>query len=72
VQKHALSPAALPAGEEPLLAAVNQDALPGATVELAEGPARAAQLKSEAAELIKQKPVNTARALQAWMREELS
>jgi len=31
---------------------------------------RAAQLKEQTIELIKQKPVNTARAVQAWMRED--
>lgn len=72
VQKHALSPASLPAANEPLLAAAQQDALPGTVAELGSGSARAAQLKQDTVELIKQKPVNTARALQAWMREEPS
>jgi flagellar M-ring protein FliF len=71
VQKHALSPTSLPAGAEPLLAAANHEAAP-AVAELGMGAVRTAQLKQETAELIKQKPVNTARALQAWMREEPS
>lgn len=33
---------------------------------------RAAQLKEQAIEMIRQKPVDTARAMQAWMREEPS
>jgi flagellar M-ring protein FliF len=71
VQKHALSPASLPAGAEPLLAAAApQEALPGAAVEHAQGAVRAAQLKHETVELIKQKPMHTTRALQAWVREE--
>ncbi len=71
VQKHALSQAALPAGAEPLLPATHQEALPGVSVELG-GAVRATQLKQEAVELIKHKPVHTARAVQAWMREEPS
>ncbi len=72
VQKHAFAPGALPAGGEPLLAAAHQEALPGAVAELGTDSVRAAQLKQETVELIKQKPANTARALQAWMREEPS
>jgi hypothetical protein len=33
---------------------------------------KAAHLKEETIELIKQKPTNTARAVQAWLREEPS
>jgi flagellar M-ring protein FliF len=74
VQKHALSPASLPAKtSEPLLAAAHQEALPsGVTNEFGQGAMRAAQLKQETVDLIKQKPMHTARALQAWMREEPS
>jgi flagellar biosynthesis/type III secretory pathway M-ring protein FliF/YscJ len=32
----------------------------------------AAQLKEQTIEMIRQKPVNTARAVQAWLREEPS
>jgi hypothetical protein len=31
---------------------------------------RAAQLKAQTFELVRQKPVDTARAMQAWLREE--
>jgi flagellar M-ring protein FliF len=70
VQKHALS--AAPAGTEPLLTAGQVETMPGVTAEFGGGTVRAAQLKQETVELIKQKPVHTARALQAWMREEPS
>jgi flagellar M-ring protein FliF len=42
------------------------------TMESVRDTRRAAQLKEQTIELIKQKPVNTARAVQAWMREEPS
>ncbi|MGA7342235.1 MAG: flagellar basal-body MS-ring/collar protein FliF [Terracidiphilus sp.] len=71
VQKHALSPATAPSGAESQLPAANTAALPGGAAQIA-GAIRAAQLKQETAELIKQKPQHTARALQAWMREEPS
>jgi flagellar M-ring protein FliF len=69
VQKQVLSTP--PASMEPLLQSANAGALPGVTPELG-GAVRAAQLKQETVELIKQKPLHTARAVQAWMREEHS
>jgi flagellar M-ring protein FliF len=61
---------------------VAQPALPGAPAQqrFAIAPAtetidetrRAAQLKEQTIEMIKQKPANTARAVQAWLREEPS
>ncbi|HEX4036778.1 MAG TPA: flagellar basal-body MS-ring/collar protein FliF [Acidobacteriaceae bacterium] len=72
VQKHVLATAQLPAGAEPALenpqmeAGVHAPELPGA------GRARAALLKEQTAEMIRQKPVHTARAVQAWLREEPS
>jgi flagellar M-ring protein FliF len=71
-QKHALSGKALPAGTEPLLPSGQHAALPRPQNQLGEGAVRAAQLKEETAELIKQKPLHTARAVQAWLREETS
>jgi flagellar M-ring protein FliF len=71
IQKQALAPG------QPMA----QPALPGAprTDRIGAGPAetiddtrRAAQLKEQTIELIKQKPANTARAVQAWLREEPS
>jgi flagellar biosynthesis/type III secretory pathway M-ring protein FliF/YscJ len=70
VQKQALKPIA--PEPQPALAAT------GTTPSLGPGPPgteetiRAAQLKEKAIELIRQKPVDTARAMQAWMREEPS
>jgi flagellar M-ring protein FliF len=71
VQKHALSATNLPSDAEPFLASTRVEALPGATAELP-GPVRAAQLKQETVELIKQKPQHTTRAVQAWLHEEHS
>jgi hypothetical protein len=67
-----LSGKALPAGTEPLLPSGQHAALPRPQNQLGEGAVRAAQLKEETAELIKQKPLHTARAVQAWLREETS
>jgi flagellar M-ring protein FliF len=73
IQKQALAPGlALPAG------AGMQAELPGGmraglgagSMEPVHDTRRAAQLKEQTIELIKQKPVNTARAVQAWMRED--
>ncbi len=72
VQKHAFKPSPIPAGNDHLLPSPQPGALPGARVELSAGPVRAAQLKEETAELIKQKPMHTTRAVQAWLREEPS
>ncbi|MGO9433497.1 MAG: flagellar basal-body MS-ring/collar protein FliF [Terracidiphilus sp.] len=71
VQKQALSTNQLPAGAQPALAAGAQaQPLPGAAVaEIGAGSLRAAQLKAQTLELVKQKPLDTARAMQAWMRE---
>lgn len=74
VQKHVLATPQLPApGQAPILEAA-QGALPGMhTPELPGGErARAAILKEQTAEMIRQKPVHTARAVQAWLREEPS
>jgi hypothetical protein len=40
--------------------------------ELTDGTARAAQLKEQTVEMIRQKPLHTARAVQAWLHEEPS
>jgi flagellar M-ring protein FliF len=74
VQKHALSPAQLTAGaggQAALAAAQVQPLAVAATPpELGSGNMRAAQLKAQTFELVRQKPVDTARAMQAWLREE--
>ena len=76
VQKQILSSVQLTAG------AGGQAALPSAQVqplavggaipELTPGNMRAAQLKANTFELVRQKPLDTARAMQAWLREEES
>ncbi|MGP8258722.1 MAG: flagellar basal-body MS-ring/collar protein FliF [Acidobacteriaceae bacterium] len=71
VQKKALAPVQMTA--QPVLASapkverlgIGSGVTPGDTQ-------RATQLKEQTIELIKQKPVNTARAVQAWLREEPS
>lgn len=74
VQKQVMKAvAAMPAPPaEPLLPAPTAGALPRAHPEMNEGALHAAQLKEEAGDLIRQKPQQTARAVQAWMREEMS
>jgi flagellar M-ring protein FliF len=79
IQKHALSPAQLPAGAQPALAAgagagagAATNRLTASTPEIPDSTRRATQLKERTVELVKQKPVNTARAMQAWLSEEPS
>jgi flagellar M-ring protein FliF len=70
VQKHALSANQLAAGTQPALAAAAANAQPLTTpAEIGPGILRAAQLKAQTVDLVRQKPVDTARAMQAWMRE---
>lgn len=74
IQKQALGPGevayapapALPSAPkaEPRLTAGVQEAL--------DAGKRAAELKEQTIDLIKQKPVNTARAVQAWLREDMA
>ncbi len=70
VQKHALSRGELSAGLQPALAAANAQSLTGGSVDALDANRRAAQLKEQTAELARQHPLNTARAMQAWMSEE--
>jgi flagellar M-ring protein FliF len=83
IQKQALSPNQLPAGLQPALAngsgvaaklesGVGSNRLIAGTGAIGDGNKRAVQLKEQTVELVKLKPVNTARALQAWLREEQS
>jgi flagellar M-ring protein FliF len=69
VQKHALSANQLAAGAQPALAAAAANAQPLTAAEIGPGIHRAAQLKAQTVDLVRQKPVDTARAMQAWMRE---
>lgn len=70
IQKHVLSTNSLASGMQPALATTNQHALPSGSSEA--DNMRASQLKDKALELVRQKPVDTARALRAWMREDQS
>jgi flagellar M-ring protein FliF len=70
VQKQVLARNELPAGLQPALATANSQSLPAGSPYLGDNMQRAAQLKMQAFELVRQKPVDTARAMQAWMREE--
>lgn len=69
IQKHALSRNQLDANLQPALAGTNTQQLPGAGTDALDPARRVAQLKEQTAELAKQHPLNTARAMQAWMRE---
>ncbi len=67
VQKHALALGA----EQPALAPpVGNEPPVLASTSFLNATQRAGQLKEETVEMIKKKPVNTARAVQAWLREE--
>jgi flagellar M-ring protein FliF len=70
VQKQAFSRNELTAGLQPALATGNTQSLPAGAFHSVEDTQRAAQLKKQAFELVRQKPVDTARAMQAWMRED--
>jgi len=72
VQKHVLAPGQAPARIEAALPAATGELSGGVTHTLGSGTARAAQLKEQTADLIRKNPVQTARALQAWLREEPS
>jgi flagellar M-ring protein FliF len=71
VQKKALAPVQMRA--QPALAnAPKTERLGISSSEMFADTQRATQLKDQTIELIKQKPVNTTRAVQAWLREEPS
>jgi flagellar M-ring protein FliF len=71
VQKHVLVPGQAPA-MDPALPAPQAELSGSRTHELGGGTVRAAQLKEQTTELIRKNPVQTARAVQAWLREEPS
>jgi len=70
VQKHVLSPALLAPGMQSAIASTNRQSLPSGESEASNDHARAAQLKQQAVELVRQKPVDTVRAIQTWVQEE--
>jgi len=76
IQKQALAPGQPPAPDavQPALASSqHKDELPMMEAPQLRSPnQRANQLKEQTIELIKQKPANTTRAVQAWLREEPS
>jgi flagellar M-ring protein FliF len=74
VQKHVLAQAQLPAPAHAAsaLAAPHAEGMMLRAPELTDGTARAAQLKEQTVEMIRQKPLHTARAVQAWLHEEPS
>jgi flagellar M-ring protein FliF len=73
IQKQAMSlgppnsgaPPALPAGS-------GHERLTVGSTDTGDGTVQAAQLKQQAIDIIKEKPANTTRAMQAWLREEPS
>lgn len=72
VQKHVFTATAMPSGAEPLLPATHMEALPGGSSDPGLEASRANQLKEQTVEMIRQKPLHTARAVQAWLHEEPS
>jgi flagellar M-ring protein FliF len=72
VQKQVLRQSELTAGLQPALATANAPGLPSESVDAIDVGRRAAQLKLQMSELAKQNPVDTAHAMQSWMREERS
>jgi flagellar M-ring protein FliF len=68
VQKHAFARGG--AGLQPALASADVQQLPPGAAEALEASRRAAQLKEQSFELARQNPLDTAKAMQAWVREE--
>jgi flagellar M-ring protein FliF len=70
VQKQVFKPG-LPAGAQSALGSGSgMGQLPASSGEPVDDPQRANRLKQQAIDITKQKPVNSARAIQAWLREE--
>src|SRR6202453_1901091 len=74
IQKQALAPSQLPrpAQQQALPSAPGMEQLPIGTAEQRSGNQRANQLKEKTIELIKQKPADSTRAVQAWLNEDNS
>jgi flagellar M-ring protein FliF len=73
IQKQVLGAGQLPAGAQIALAgAPGSDRLAASSAEPVDHSRRAVELKERTVELVKQKPVYTARVVQKWMREEQS
>jgi flagellar M-ring protein FliF len=73
IQKQALSPTQPHQPVQPVLTGAPPAGRLGmGSMEMVDETRRATQLKEQTIEMIKQKPANTARAVQAWLREEPS
>jgi flagellar M-ring protein FliF len=73
IQKRALGTDAVQVAEQPALASpVIPEQLALSMKETMGSNQRAGQLQEQTVDLIKQKPLNTTRAVQAWLREETS
>jgi flagellar M-ring protein FliF len=72
IQKQVLAPGPLPrpAQQSALPSAQGMEQLTMGSAEQRSGNQRATQLKEQTIDLIKQKPANTTRAVQAWLHEE--
>jgi flagellar M-ring protein FliF len=71
IQKEALRPGQPLIAQQPgLVLPLKSDGFALAPVEVADSAKRAGLLKEEAIELVKHKPTDTTRAVQAWLREE--
>jgi hypothetical protein len=71
IQRQALGAGAAEVAEQPALAVpMAPKQLPLEVKETSDSTLRAGQLKEQAIEQIRQKPADTTRALQAWLREE--
>ncbi len=73
IQKQALGPGHAHLGGQPALTAgPESERFTAGSAQVLDSTRRATQLKEQTVELVRQKPVNTARAVQAWLREEPS
>ncbi len=70
IQRQVLAVPVIDDGAQAALAAANNAQLSASAEAAAANNRRAAQLKEQTIDLIKTRPVNTARAMQAWLREE--
>jgi flagellar M-ring protein FliF len=73
IQKQALAPGQPYQAEQPALGGAGTgNRMSAGSVDMIDETRRAKQLKDQTIEMIKQKPVNTSKAMQAWLREEPS
>jgi flagellar M-ring protein FliF len=72
VQKQVFKPGLAAGAQAALRSGPPMEQLPGSSGDPVDGTMRATQLKQQAIDITKQKPVNSARAIQAWLREEPS